>query len=148
MKTKSATTLAFALFLGCMLIAPISAQPNKPLKCELTMNVIWLPVPHWEGTVTGDIVGTVTVNELPPSFPGKTEHFSETFEIVTADGVIRGLDDGVWNMKTYKWRANGYITEATGIWTGLVGCHVHEMGTTSPLGPEVTAWGTITIMYG
>jgi len=148
MRTRTVTTLVLALFLGSILVASASAQPKKPLRCELTMEVFWLPELHWEGTVTGYIEGTITVTELPPSFPGKTEHFSEIFEIVTANGLIRGVDEGVWNMKTYKWRANGKVTEATGIWADLVGCRVHEMGTTSPLGAEVTAWGTITIMHG
>jgi hypothetical protein len=138
--------LALAFILA--LVPAGTAQPNKPLRCELEMDLFWTTPLHWEGTVTGDIVGTITVTELPPSFPGKTEHFSEIFEIVTANGLIRGVDEGVWNMKTYKWRANGQVTEATGIWADLVGCHLHEMGTTSPLDVEVTAWGTITILHG
>ena len=148
MKTKLITAMTLALFLAGILIAPAAAQPMKPLRCEVEMQLFWTTPLHWEGTVTGDMEGTITVTELPASFPGKTEHFSETFEIVTANGLIRGVDEGVWNMKTYKWRANGQVTEATGIWADLVGCHVHEMGTTTPLGEEVTAWGTITTMHG
>jgi hypothetical protein len=76
MKTKMIATLAFALLLGGILITP-AAQPNKHLKCEFEMDVFWTTPPHREGTVTGDIEGTLTVTELPATLPGKTEHFLE-----------------------------------------------------------------------
>jgi hypothetical protein len=146
MNAKTITTLTLTLLIGGILIAPVAAQPHKPLNCELQMNLFWTTPLHWEGSVTGDVEGTITVTELPPSFPGKTEHFSETFEIATADGLIRGVDKGVWSFVTFKWRAVGQITEATGIWADTIGEKVFEIGGTTPLGAEVAAWGTITIM--
>jgi hypothetical protein len=114
MRTSVVTALAFVLFLSCLLLAPLAAariaEPNDPLRCELLMKVFWTTPPHWEGTVAGDIEGTIFVYELPPSFPGKTEHFSETFVITTSDGTIEGFDNGVWNFMTFKWRANGQVT--------------------------------------
>jgi hypothetical protein len=148
MKTKLITTIMLALFLGGMLMATAAAQPNKPLRCELTMDLFWTDPLHWEGTVTGDISGTIVVTEGMPRFPGKTEHFFETFVITIGEDTIEGFDEGVWSFQTFKWRAQGRVTRATGIWADLVGCKVHEIGMTTPLGAEVTAWGTITIVHG
>jgi len=65
----------------------------------------------WVRTVTGDITGSIVMMEGPATFPGMTEHFDETFTITTTDGVvIKGFDLGVYNLNTFKFRANGGIT--------------------------------------
>ncbi len=94
--------------------------------------------PHWVGTITGDIQGIVEFWETSDNYVvGTTEHFFETFRITTDKGVISGVDGGVWNFPTFKFRANGWVTEASGDWAYLVGYKMHEIGTTSPFPPPV-----------
>ena len=141
--------LGMIVVLSALSVPVVSGQPNKPLRLGLVMDLYFTDPLHWEGAVTGDIEGTIIVTEGMPSFPGKTEHFFETFVITTTGGdTIQGYDEGVWSFQTFKWRANGGITSATGAWAGLVGCKVHEIGMTTPLGAEVNAWGTIAIVHG
>jgi hypothetical protein len=149
MQKKLITAALLTLFLGATLMATVAAQPEKPLRLELEMDLFFTDPLHWEGTVTGDIEGDIVVTEGMPTFPGKTEHFFETFVITTSGGdTIEGYDEGVWSFQTFKWRANGRVTIATGIWADMVGCKVHEIGMTTPLGEEVAAWGTITVVHG
>ncbi len=149
MLRKLIAAMLLTLFLGVTLMATVAAQPNKPLRLELEMDLFFTTPLHWEGTITGDLEGDIVVTEGLPSFPGKTEHFYETFVITTTGGdTIEGYDAGVWSFQTFKWRANGIVTSATGVWAGLVGCKVHEIGMTTPLGAEVAGWGTITIVSG
>ena len=153
MKKAAVVTLALALLMSIVMVAPAaSAQPKKALRCKLWMQLYWTEPLHWEGSLTGDIVGSIIVTEGAPSFPGKTEHFTETFAITTADGTIEGFDEGVWSFQTFKWRANGMVTAATGDWAYLVGYNVHEIGLTTPVPPlddaNVYAWGTITLVHG
>lgn len=130
----------------------IRAQDDGPalLHCTLAADVVWEPTPHWVGTVSGDISGSIVMMENPATFPGMTEHFNESFTITTTDGIIiKGYDLGVYNLKTFKFRANGGITEVSSPdMQSLVGYKLHEMGTTTPfvLGGEVHATGTITLM--
>jgi hypothetical protein len=67
---------------------------------------------------------------------------------VTTNGLIRGVGEGVWSFVTYHWTTQGEVTLATGIYADLAGCRVHEIGMTTPLGAEISGWGTITIMHG
>jgi len=138
----SLALLGTIIILSALSVPAVTALPYRPLKLGLEMNLFFTDPLHWEGTVTGDIVGDIIVTEGLPSFPGKTEHFFETFVITTAGGdTIQGYDEGVWSFQTFKWMANGRVTSATGIWAGLIGL-------TTPLGAEVTAWGMITIVHG
>jgi len=147
---SAALLMCTVALLSALSMAAVSAQPNKPLRCEMEMTVFWTTPPHWEGTVTGDIVGSIIVTEGTPSFPGKTEHFAETFVITTVGGdTIEGFDEGVWSFKTFFWVANGRVTDATGRWAYLVGSQVQEIGTTTPFpAEEVTGYGRMTIVYG
>jgi hypothetical protein len=149
MKTKAIATLVLALFLGGILIAPAWAQPMKPLRCELEMDVDWANM-KWVGTITGDIEGSITVFEMGgASFPGKTEHFHETWVIETDSGSISGFDDGVWSFVNFKWVANGQVTAATGSWMYLVGCNMRYSGTTTEflgVGNPIHGTGTLMIM--
>ena len=134
------TILAFSVMCLTLVSVPtFSAQPNKPLRCEVEVVFDW-DLFQWIGTVTGDIAGDITFTLSEASFPGTTEHFFETWVIVTTDGEIEGFDEGVWSFKTYKVRSNGKVTHATGDWAYLVGCNVRFRGETSPFpAEEVTA---------
>lgn len=150
MKTKLITTIILALFLAGMLMATAAAQPKKPLRCEVSIDLVWATPLYWEGTITGDIVGTITIYENPPSFRGHTEHFSETWVIATDSGNICGFDEGVWTFSNLKWVANGWVTTATGSWAYLANCKFQYSGTTTPvvIGESVHGTGTMMIVPG
>jgi hypothetical protein len=62
---------------------------------------------------------------------GKVAHFYEDFVIYPeTGGYIKGYDDGLWTFPTWKFRAEGRVTEASSEWSHLVGYKFHEMGTT------------------
>lgn len=159
-KPKLVTTIMLALFLVGMLVATVAAQPKKPLRCELYIELNWDWIgfgvgtsPYtWIGTVSGDINGDIYVTLTGASFPGKTEHFSETWIIETADGSISGFDEGVWRMSNFKWVANGGVTSADGTWSYLVGSKMQYRGTTTefpvPFGTPVNGAGTLMIVPG
>jgi len=146
--------LALALAFTLVLVPAVSAQPNKPLRCEVFIQLNWDWVgfggtsPYtWIGTVSGDIEGDVTLTLIGASFPGITEHYSETWVITTTDGSITIYQEGVWSFKSFKFKSNGYVTAATGTWAYLVGSDVHVRGVTSsfPVSPPtpVTGEGTM-----
>lgn len=115
-------------------ITAVSAQPNKPMEC--VVDLTFDPKVNdncWLGKVSGcSIAGQITICELPPYFVGKTEHFYEEFTIEpNSGGEIYGVDAGVWNFSTFKFRANGLVTGASPEWEDLVGFKLHEIGTTS-----------------
>ena len=139
-------------FVSALSVPAVSAKSNDGgrLVCTMEMDVVWATPPYWEGTIAGDITGTIVFVEQPATFPGMTEHFSELFTITTTDGVvIKGSDTGVYNLNMFKFRANGVITEVSSPdWQWLVGYGLHEMGMTTPLviGGAVHATGTIMLM--
>jgi hypothetical protein len=150
MKVKAIAALVFVLFLGAILMAPAWARPMKLLRCSLEMDVDWAHG-KWDGTLTGDIVGSITIYEEGATLPGKTEHFHETWVIVTDSGSISGFDEGVWSFVNFKWVANGGVTAATGDWAGLVGCNMRYSGTTTEflgVGNPIHGTGTLMIMPG
>jgi len=144
-------TCMFAL-VGAFAMPGVAAQDDEPerLICTFEADVVWAPIPYWTGTVSGDISGNIILMENPATFPGATEHFDESLTITTTEGVvITGYDLGVYNLKTFKFRANGGITEVSSPdWEYLVGYNLHFRGTTTPLdiGGYVHASGTITMM--
>jgi hypothetical protein len=125
--------MALVLILLFLSMTAVSAQPNKPMECVVDAAFDPGVDPQcWHGMVSGcPIAGEVTICENPAIFPGKTEHFFEEFTIHTGQGDIYGIDAGVWNFATFKFRANGWVTSATGDWAYLVGYKLHEMGTSS-----------------
>ena len=158
MKTKVIATLVVAVFLGGLLLASaasariaesITSQSMEPLRCGVEMDVDWANM-KWVGTITGDIAGSITVFEMPGvSFPGKTEHFHETWVIVTDSGSISGFDNGVWSFVNFKWVANGRVTAATGSWAYLVGSNMRYSGTTTEflgVGFPIHGSGSLMIM--
>jgi len=153
--------LMFATLVACMLalmsmlsvpaVASKSAEP-EPLICtiEITFNAN-LPNPHWEGTIAGDVEGTLQLweNWSEMFLPGATEHYFEDFVITIGEDQIKGIDKGVWNFGTYKFRYNGMVTDATGDWEYLEEYRVHGMGFTSefpsPTG-IITGTGTMVLV--
>jgi hypothetical protein len=135
--------LAFTL----VLLPAGMANAKEPLKCGISITLIWNGGFYWDGTITGDITGTFIIAPDPvPPFPGKTEHFLETWVISTATGEIGLYQEGVWNMKTGRWRSNGIVTSATGDWTYLIGCNAHVRGVTEvPVEPGMTGEGRLKI---
>lgn len=97
------------------------------------MQVIWTTPPHWEGTITGDITGTIYVTEMEPNFPGITEHYFETWDITTNEGTITIYQKGVWSFKSFEFKSNGYVTAATGAWEFLLESTAHARGVTTPI---------------
>ncbi len=83
---------------------------------------------------------------------GKTEHFFEKFVITTDGGdIIKGDDNGVWNFPTFKFRANGWVAEASGSSSYLVGYKLHEIGVTTAFPPPpgvttITGWATMFLV--
>jgi hypothetical protein len=144
---KMVTILVFTVMCLTLVSVPtVSAQPNKPLRCEVEMAFDWDSY-QWIGTVSGDIEGSITFTPEGATFPGSTEHFFETWVIETDGGdVIKGYHKGVWSFKTFKFRTNGKVTSASGEWSHLVGRKVHSIGTTSPFpAEEITGEGTFQI---
>jgi len=144
-----------ALTFTLMLLPAVSAQAKEPLKCELYIELNWDWVgfggtsPYtWIGTVSGDINGDFYISLEKASISGKTEHFSETWIIKTADGSIKGFDEGVWRFNNLKWLANGRVTSANGTWSYLVGWNMQYSGTTTefPVPPRTLVSGTGTLL--
>ena len=142
--------LAFTL----ALLPAVSAQPMKPLRCEVSFELNWDWVgfggtsPYtWIGTVSGAIEGDATLTLMGASFPGITEHYSETWVITTSEGSITMYQEGVWSFKSYKFKSNGWITDATGSWAYLLGSDAHVRGvtTTFPVPPPTPVIGAGTM---
>ena len=115
-----------------VIMSPVSAPSvgeGKPLMCTMEADLVNEPL-GWVGTIEGAITGTMTIVENPATFVGVTEHFDESFTITTTDGVvIKGGDLGVFNLKMFKFVANGVITEVSSPdWQWLVGYELHFWG--------------------
>ena len=126
------TALMVALLFAS--ISAVSAQPDAPGVIECVTDIAY-DGDHWSGTVTGcSLEGTIAYWAVQSEYfeAGKTLHFSETFTIWPASGgEINGENRGVWNFSTLKFRANGWVTDASEDWAYLVGYKFREMGTTS-----------------
>ena len=139
------------LALMSMLSVPaVRADSDEPLKCAMEIDVFWTTPAHWEGKITGDIDGSIEFWEKPAKLVGSVDIFSEDFTIVTNDGTtITGCDVGIYNLKTFKFRANGFVTDvtpATSDWAYLVGYHFHELGTTTVFIPGEPVHGEAVMM--
>lgn len=147
----SAWMLALVLASAPAALALESESLTAEMQISIDLSVPFKKI-HWEGPLTSDIEGTIEFWEHWDQnyVVGGTEHFFETFIIETKHGTITGVDEGVWNFATFKFRANGWVTDATGDWAYLVGYKFHEMGTTSQFPPPegstiVTGTGTLTL---
>jgi len=153
---KLAISFVLMLAFTSGLILTASARPDETLKCELFIELNWDWVgfggtsPYtWVGTVWGDLDGDLYITLVDASFRGKTEHFSETWIIVTDNGVLEGYDNGVWRFVNFKWTANGKVTGATGELSYLIGYNMHYSGVTTefpvPFGTPVNGTGTLIL---
>lgn len=147
--------LATVLLAMVFVSTPVAAAGDEePLRAVATLSIDMNtcgPAPpndcFWSGTVAGDINGNIEIREYWDLMflPGNTEHFFEYFTIsVDSNSWVSGVDQGVWNMGTQKFRANGQITDASDDLSYLIGYHLHEMGSTSG-GPIVTGIAQITL---
>ena len=139
MRTRLAILVLATIAAGCMLALPAAAQADTEdiYRADFAIAVnLADTAPHWVGTVSGDVTGTVEFWESPDNtIVGKVMHFYETFKISTATSDICGYDVGLWTFSTFKFRAQGWVTTATGEWAGLVGYKFHEMGYTTAFPP-------------
>lgn len=137
MKTRVVFALVLALVLVVLVAAPASAHVKKPLLCRADIAVIQNPDPaypddyYWDGTIRGDVRGKLEFHELPWSDSGPVLYtFAESFVIKTKCGDISGFDMGIW-YPDFQFKASGWVTQATGRWSYLVGWMVYEMGQTT-----------------
>ena len=151
-----------AVLVACMLslvVAPVrlaSADSDdvEPLLCTFDMSIDLASAdPYWSGSISGDIVGTLEVRErwADNYIVGATEHFFEDNVITTDNGNLIGYDKGVWNFATFKFRAMGWVTEATDGMADLEGYKMIMRGFTSDFPPSppntiVTATGTLMLV--
>jgi len=141
--------LALALAFTLVLAPAVSAQPNKPLRYEVSgVSAIY----GWVGTIdSGDLTGKTAIwvsliLELRGGetlVDAKNVYFFELWFIgddiayvggingfeITGDVVLAGFDEGVTRLKNGEFSGNGIVTEAYGAWSHLIGCKEHCSGT-------------------
>ena len=142
---KKGTWYLIVLLTGALLlvsISVVSAEPasSGPIDCLLDITYDDHDEngePYWLGTVEGpdcSVAGTIEFYAVREEYftAGKTMHFVETFVIRPVDGgELYGKNYGVWNMKSFKFRANGWVLDATQEWEHMIGYKYHESGTTT-----------------
>ena len=134
MKKRSLKIIVVLVVMLVMVpILVVSAESNAPDKCDLD---ITYNGEYWLGRLSDcELAGSIRFDAVDDeyAFPGKTMHFVEEFTIhPDSGGEITGKNWGVWNMSTFKFRANGWVLGASEGWEYLIGAKYHEMGTTSP----------------
>ena len=144
MKLRKAMILV--VFALTLVIIPVAfGQPMKPLRCNIEIELSFDPF-GWDGEISGDIDGTFWITPLGAVFPGITEHYWEEWFVETDEGTITIYQEGVWSFKSFKFKSNGYVTDATGDWTYLIGAKVHVRGLTTPFpADEVSGIGKLWI---
>ncbi len=139
-QTRKTIVAAFvtSMFVFLSVASVPAAADERPLLCSIEADLVAEPL-GWVGTISGAITGAFVIVENPATFPGTTEHFDEDFTITTTGGVvIKGWDLGVFNLKMFKFVANGQITEASSPdWEWLVGYNLHFWGSADL---TVTPW--------
>ena len=141
------------ILIGVLMIAllfvsnsTVLGQPNDSgaIKCDLDITYNGA---FWSGTVSGDecsVEGAIRFDAVGDEYryrPNQenvsTMHFVEEFTMwpgsdeMAGDVWIKGKNCGVWNFSTFKYRAHGWVTDASVEWADLIGSQYHEMGTTS-----------------
>jgi hypothetical protein len=135
-------TLLLAVVLTAVLLLvslpAVFAEPGA-ITCdlEITYDVHEEGVdPYWLGSVTGpdcSVEGSIAFFAVRDEYfsAGKTTHFVENFVIwPDAGGEIHGKNYGNWNLSTFKYRANGWVLDASEEWEHMIGYKYHETGTT------------------
>jgi hypothetical protein len=139
---KRSLLLVTALMVAVLLASSsiVTAQGNTGGTIDCALDITYDDYGdglYWFGTVTGpecDVEGTIRFDAVFEEYfdAGKTVHFVEEFTIAPySGGEIRGKNWGVWNLSTFKYRANGWVMEASPEWAHLVGAHYHEVGVTA-----------------
>jgi len=52
-----------------------------------------------------------------------------------AGGFLEMTEDGVWNLNTFKFRTNGWVTDTSSEYEHMIGAKVHSVGYTSEFPP-------------
>ncbi len=124
---------AILLVLAVFLATAGAAQAGQNIRCDAELYTD-ADMDHWQVTLTGDLSGTMYVHggDRETVFPGKTEHFWETFIVYPASGGwFSGVDAGVWSFVTFKFRSHGQVTDASPRWHRMIGYRTHSVGTSS-----------------
>ena len=136
---KRTVALVLVLMVAILLasISVVSAKPESPgaIKCDLDITFDnYEDGTYWLGRLDGDdcrIAGSIkffAVHEEYDCPPGNTMHFVETFIIEPDDGgSIEGKNWGVWDMRSGKFTAHGWVLASEG-YPELVGNQYHERG--------------------
>jgi hypothetical protein len=140
---KKRTLILVTMLMVALLLATISVVSAKPgprgaIKCDLDITFDdYADGTYWNGRIDGDgcaLPGRIRffgVHEEYDCPPGNTMHFVETFIInPDAGGSIEGKNWGVWDMRSGKFTAHGWVL-ASEEYPELVGNQYHEMGVTS-----------------
>jgi hypothetical protein len=143
---KRLVSLITVFMLVLLPAIPANAQPPLYGEMNLEYNLDWagpsLIVPDWEGTITIDSIqyGMVFYNfwsGKPFAFPFKGSadqpviFFGEKWEIYdlgTGITLMWGFDEGVSTSVNSKFRMNGSVEYATGVFDGWQGRTVHMSG--------------------
>ena len=152
MKTRSLILmLGLLVLLLFVSLSTVSAKPNAPIECVI--DIVYDEYDdgfYWYGPVSGCILeGTIRFDEdeeNPSYITGNRLHFFEKFTITTSEGEIYGINAGVGDIfKKFKFRAHGWVTDASPEWEHLIGYKTFEMGTSSDPAdfPPITAPGTL-----
>lgn len=172
MKTKLTAALGLIVLLTMALVVPADAKMPIRGEMDLGYNLSWtepsLDVPTWVGTVTIDDQGYgMAFFNLGTGKPfaeqpetSKASFYGERWEIyavgtgvmdpaafVPGTIVMAGSDQGVFSMNNSMYRMNGSVTEADGIFSTLIGRHVHMEGSLEfyPFGAPQFAPGTFRL---
>ena len=147
MKKSIFLLLTLALILA-LVPAGMAKKPAPTLAC--TIDYVWAG-DHWDGTISGDIVGVI---EWPPGsgppmrFAGQTSHYGGAFEIyVSGELVLAGEGAGsttVRHGKNSNWRTNGIVTYAGPGFEDWIDRRVHQEGTFTWAAPGVPLDGSGT----
>lgn len=142
---KHIVRLTYSLLTFAFLALTVSALTSKPpikLKFEKAL-VSNDPVYVWEGTVSGDINGTLRTEMRSLRVEGAVWHVEFDFIVTAGSDSHTSRINGILNTKTGKVVMNGVVIEAEN--PNLIGAQVHEEG--QLIDPATSRFaGTIRIM--